>query len=423
MGKSSAHFFLWCAVAALLALMPVALRGDRGLALISQICIAAVACLSFNILFGEGGMLSFGHAVYSGMGAYLAIHAMNAIAAGALWLPILAVPLVGGLAGLTCALLFGYVSTRRPGTVFAMITLATAELFALASQVFSGYFGGESGVIANRAGNWGDWGIDLSSPRNVYYLIASYSFFCTLAMFAFTRTPLGRMLNAVRDNSQRVAFLGYNPRQVRYRAFVVAGFFAGIAGGLEALNFELVNPEVLAPSRSAAYVLFVYLGGSEMFVGPILGGIALVLGTVLLSELTRAWLLYLGMAFILVVLFVPGGLAGLPRVVWRFLRSSQFHQFWPIYLGEVAGLLMALAALMGLIEMLYHRQLAAVVGPMVQLAGVEINTGRASYWLGLAALFILGFGTFAAARSLVAVRSARQLVPLQDGVGQTKGAV
>jgi branched-chain amino acid transport system permease protein len=422
MRKSLACVFLWCAVAALLALMPFVLRSDHGLALISQICIAAVACLSFNILFGQGGMLSFGHAVYSGMGAYFAIHAMNAISAGALWVPIFAVPLVGGLAGLTCALAFGYVSTRRSGAVFAMITLATAELFAVASQVFSGYFGGESGVIANRGGNKGAWGLDLSSPRNAYYTIAGYSFICALAMFAFTRTPLGRLLNAVRDNAQRVAFLGYNPHLVRYLAFIVAGFFAGIAGGLEALNFELVSPEVLAPSRSAAYVLFVYLGGSEMFVGPVLGGIVMVLGTVLLSELTRAWLLYLGTAFILVVLFVPGGLATMPQMIWRCLRSSQFFQFWPVYLGQAAGLLLAMAGLIGLIEMLYHRQLAAVVGPVVQLAGVEIDTGHASPWLGLTALSFLGIGTFGVMRNFLSMRNASQLVPDQDGVGRNKGA-
>jgi branched-chain amino acid transport system permease protein len=262
----------------------------------------------------------------------------------------------------------------------------------------------------------------LSSPRNAYYTIAGYSFICALAMFAFTRTPLGRLLNAVRDNAQRVAFLGYNPHLVRYLAFIVAGFFAGIAGGLEALNFELVSPEVLAPSRSAAYVLFVYLGGSEMFVGPVLGGIVMVLGTVLLSELTRAWLLYLGTAFILVVLFVPGGLATMPQMIWRCLRSSQFFQFWPVYLGQAAGLLLAMAGLIGLIEMLYHRQLAAVVGPVVQLAGVEIDTGHASPWLGLTALSFLGIGTFGVMRNFLSMRNASQLVPDQDGVGRNKGA-
>ena len=96
-------------------------------------------------------------------------------------------------------------------------------------------------------------------------------------MFAFTRTPLGRMLNAVRDNPERVEFIGYNTQRVRYLAFIIAGFFAGIAGGLAAINFEIVTAEVVGAARSGAYLLFTFLGGATFFFGPIIGAVLLVL--------------------------------------------------------------------------------------------------------------------------------------------------
>jgi ABC-type branched-subunit amino acid transport system permease subunit len=109
------------------------------------------------------------------------------------------------------------------------------------------------------------------------------------------RTPLGRMLNAVRDNPERVEFVGYNTQRIRYTAFIIAGFFAGISGGLGALNFEIVTAEVVHAARSGAYLLFTFLGGATFFFGPILGAILMVLAFVLFSEFTKAWLLYLGL--------------------------------------------------------------------------------------------------------------------------------
>jgi branched-chain amino acid transport system permease protein len=126
-------------------------------------------------------------------------------------------------------------------------------------------------------------GITFGPQIQVYYLIAVYTFVCT-AMFAFTRTPLGRMLNAVRDNPERVEFVGYDTQKVRYLAFIIAGFFAGISGGLAALNFEIVTAEVVGAGRSGAYLLFTFLGGATFFFGPIMGAILMVLAFVLLQR-------------------------------------------------------------------------------------------------------------------------------------------
>jgi branched-chain amino acid transport system permease protein len=176
----------------------------------------------------------------SGLGSFMAIHAMN-LASGQLPIPLVLIPLVGGLGGLFFAVLFGYVTTKKSGTTFAMITLGMGELVAAMSLMFPSFFGGEGGITTNRVYGKPVFGITFGPQIQVYYLIAVYCFICTALMFAFTGTPLGRMLNAVRDNPERVEFIGYNTQRVRYYAFIIAGFFAGIGGGLAAINFEIVN--------------------------------------------------------------------------------------------------------------------------------------------------------------------------------------
>ena len=196
-------------------------------------------------------------------------------------------------------------------------------------------------------------------------------------MFAFTRTPLGRMLNAVRDNPERVEFIGYNTQRVRYLAFIVSGFFAGIAGGLAALNFEIVTAEVVGAARSGAYLLFTFLGGAAFFFGPIIGAVLMVLALVLLSELTKAWLLYLGLVFLFMVMYAPGGIASL---IMMNLRVAAFGKLRPL-LGCVPGAgaapaLVLLAGAGAMIEMVYHLQLNAALGPELQFLGVDARRQR-----------------------------------------------
>ena len=217
------RWLIWSLFALLLGLVPLVFNSGLGITVLSQMGIAIIACLSYNMLLGQGGMLSFGHAVYTGLGSFVAIHALNSVTGGSLPIPMAAVPLAGGLAGMGFAALFGYVTTRKSGTTFAMITLGLGELvFALALMVPE-FFGGEGGVSGNRVVKNGFLGISFGPPVQVYYLIACYTFVAVAAMFAFTRTPLGRMLNAVRDNPERVEFVGYNTQRVRYMAFIIAG--------------------------------------------------------------------------------------------------------------------------------------------------------------------------------------------------------
>ena len=395
---------VWLVAALVMAVAPWVFGSGLAITMLSQMGIAIIACLSYNMLLGQGGMLSFGHAVYTGLGAFVAIHALNVWCAAAWPLPVSLVPLVGGVAGMGFAALFGYVSTRKSGTTFAMITLGLAELVFAMSLMVPEFFGGEGGVTGNRVVGTPVFGISFGPAIQVYYLIALYTLASVVLMYAFTQTPLGRLLNAVRDNPERVEFIGYNPHRVRYSAFIIAGFFAGISGGLGALNFEIVNAEVVGAARSGGYLLFTFLGGATFFFGPIVGAILMVLAFVLLSELTKAWLLYLGAVFMLMVMYAPGGIASL---VMRNLQLARHGLMRPM-LGaySLLGLAFGLCALgvSALIEMVYHRQLNAAMGAQLRFLGSMIDTASPLHWCTLGAALLLAAAFFEWARKRFAVQ-------------------
>ena len=396
------RWLIWTLCALALMAAPLLFKSRLSLSLLSQAGYLAIICLSYNILLGQGGMLSFGHAVYAGLGSFLAIHAMNLAASGRFYLPLPLIPLVGGLAGLAVAALLGWVTTRKAGTAFAMITLGVGELVAAMALMFPGFFGGEGGLSANRVYGPSLWGFNFGPQIQVYYLIALYGFACTAAMFAFTRTPLGRLLNAVRDNPERVQFIGYDPQRVRYLAFLIAGFFAGIGGALAAINSEIVTAEAVSAVRSGNVLLFTFLGGTAFFAGPILGAGLMVLALVLLSEWTMAWLLYVGLVFLLMVMYAPGGLAGLIVAHWRVLSSGRLGRLGlgrmgVGYLVQATAALVALVGAATMIEMLYQLQFNAAVGPELRFIGLTLNITQLGDWLGAALVFLIGLGFFALA--------------------------
>jgi branched-chain amino acid transport system permease protein len=398
------RILVWSAFALVLVLAPLLLTSSLSHTMLSQMGILIIVCLSYNILLGQGGMLSFGHAVYSGLGAFMAIHTLNMISAGKLPLPVSMVPIVGGLAGLVFAAIFGSVTVKKSGTPFAMITLGICELIWAMSLMFPGFFGGEGGVSGNRVTGSSPFGITFGPQIQLYYLIAFYTFVCTALMFALTRTPLGRMLNAVRDNPERVEFVGYDTQRVRYIAFMIAGFFAGLGGALAALNFEIVTSENVSAPRSAVYLLFTFLGGCTFFFGAIIGGILSVLAFVLFSELTKAWLLYLGLLFLFMVMYAPGGIASL---IMMNLRVASFGKLKPM-LGKYLILFLSgavvLTGLAAVVEMVYHMQLNQAVGPELTFLKISLNTKNASSWVGAIAVMLLGLSVFEFTRRRFAVQ-------------------
>jgi branched-chain amino acid transport system permease protein len=384
------RYVIWGAFALLLIVAPMVFKGNFEVSLLSQMGIAIVACLSYNILLGQGGMLSFGHAVYTGLASFIAIHAMVGIGDGSLGIPMSLIPLVGGVAGAAFSVLLGFVTTKKAGTPFAMITLGLGELVFAMSLMVPEFFGGEGGVSGNRTAGTPVMGITYGPQLQVYYLIAFYTFICTALMFAFTRTPLGRMLNAVRDNPERVEFVGYNTQRVRYLAFIVAGFFAGVSGGMYAMNFEIATAEVVGAARSGAYLLFTFLGGAIFFFGPIIGAILMVLAGALLSEFTKAWLLWLGLIFLLMVMYAPGGIASLIMMNLRVAAFGKLRPLWGSYLAMLGTGLAVLAGAGALIEMVYHLQLSESLGSTMQFLGVTLDTHSVDAWFGSVFLVVVG---------------------------------
>jgi branched-chain amino acid transport system permease protein len=302
------------------------------------------------------------------------------------------------VAGFLMAVLLGAVSTKKSGNTFAMITLGVGELVWSMSLMLPEFFGGEGGVSSNRVAGQPFMGVTFGPQIEVYYLIAVYCFVCTVLMFAFTQTPLGRMLNAVRDNPERVEFIGYDTQRVRYYAFMIAGFFAGVGGGLYAINFEIVTAEVVGAHRSGAYLLFTFLGGSMFFFGPIIGAVLMVLAMVMLSEMTKAWLLYLGLTFLFMVMFAPGGIASLLMLNLRIASYGLLRKLLTAYLALAGTALVIVVGASAMVEMVYHIKLNEALGPMMSFAGATLDTRGMDAWVGATLVLVTGIGLFEVAR-------------------------
>ena len=416
------RILIWGAFALALTVAPLVFTSSLALTMLSQIGYLIIICLSYNILLGQGGMLSFGHAVYTGLGSFIAIHAMNRASSGDWGIPLVLIPVIGGLGGMFFAALLGYVTTKKSGTTFAMITMGIGELVASMALMFPEFFGGEGGITTDRVYGKPFFGLTFGSGMEVYYLIAAYCFVCTAAMFAFTGTPLGRMLNAVRDNPERVEFVGYNTQRVRYFAFIIAGFFAGVGGGLAAINFEIITAmDSVSVMRSGSYLLFTFLGGATFFFGPIIGAVLLVLASVLLSELTKAWLLYLGLVFLLMVMYAPGGVASLIMMNLRVARFGKWRRLAQPYLAIAASAMVMIVGGAAIVEMIYHLQLNAALGSQVSFMGVQLDTSSASTWTVAVAVFVVGLGLLEVARRWCLRRWERIQEEIEEAIKRGEG--
>ena len=392
------RWVLWSLFAIVLLVAPLIFDSGTSMTMLTKMGIGIIVCLSYNILLGQGGMLSFGHAVYSGLGAFAAIHALVKVGDEVWNIPVSLIPLVGGVAGLIVAAVLGSVTTKKSGTTFAMITLGIGAMVFSMSLMLPEFFGGEGGISGNRMVGDPVWGITFGPQIQVYYLIAVYCFICTALMFAFTQTPLGRMLNAVRDNPERVEFIGYDTQRVRYLAFMIAGFFAGIAGGLHAINDEIVTAEVVGAEYSGMYLLFTFLGGALFFFGPIIGAVLMVLATVLLHELTKAWMLYLGVIFLIMVMYAPGGISSLIMMNLRVAAYGFLRKLWVAYLALAGTAVPLVVGVAVIVEMVYHIQMNEGMGPEMSFMGVALSVDSVDAWVGAVFLTLTGAALFELAR-------------------------
>lgn len=379
---------------ALLLVLPALLSSGLLNASVQMLISALFAC-AYSLLSGRAGMLSFGHAAYFGVGAFATAHAMNALG-GAGLLPTPLLPLVGGLVGLLVGVVAGWFATQRAGTAFAMITLAIAELLHSLAPQLPGWFGGESGVSTMRMPAWG---FDFGSTVHVYYVVLGWVLLSLGCLYFHTQTPLGRLTLGLRENAHRLRFLGYDVHGLGVSAFALSAMFSGVAGGLQVLSNEAVNYVVFDASVSAAVVLNSYIGGVGTFLGPALGAAVMTFFGYAVSDTTQLWLLYQGVLFVLVMMFVPQGITGVFITTAALLRRHGAARVLPGVLAGVAAVLLLAAGGVFLLEALQrlcsqdYRSLARMQAgwPPLQLFGRAWAPDAIGTWL--LPLVLLAAGT------------------------------
>ena len=379
---------------ALLLALPALLSASMLNAAIQMLIAALFAC-AFNLLCGQGGMLSFGHSAYFGVGVFATVHAMNALAGQGL-LPTPLLPVMGALAGMVFGAIAGWCATQRTGTYFAMITLALAELVHALAPHIKGVFGGESGVSAMRMPAWG---FSFGEGRHLYYMTLFWVLLALLLLYGYTRTPLGRLTLGLRENGHRLRFLGYNTHLLAVLVFTVSSMFSGLAGGLQAVNNELGNYVVFDAQLSSSVVLNSYIGGVNMFLGPALGAALMTFFGLAVSDLTRSWLLYQGILFVVVMLFMPTGLAGLAQTWALARRSCGARRLLPLvgaWLVALALLSLGTVFAIELLQQLFSTDYRAGVQagapwPAVRQFGRAWAPGAVTTWL--VPLVLLAAGT------------------------------
>ena len=350
----------WIIGALLLCVLPWIFNNNSSITIMNQMWITVIFALAYNMLLGQGGMLSFGHAVYMGMGGFFCMHIMNYVEDFGVALPLPLLPLFGGLFGMGFAMIIGAFSTSGSGVRFAMISLGVGELIAACSIIIVAFFGGEEGISGDRTYGLPFFGVEFLKQIEVYYLISFWLLQSAFLMYLFSRTPVGRMANAVRDNPERAQFLGYSSRWVRFYSFMASGFFCGIAGALFAINYEILTEENLNASSSGVILLITFLGGVGFFFGPIIGAIAFTLLQTVLSLETELWAFYAGTLFLATVMYFPGGLAGLLMMHVPVFRLGNQKKLIMPYLKTLLPGAIGILGVAALVEMIFHYRHAAL---------------------------------------------------------------
>ena len=293
-------------VAAALVLLPaaVAATGNGFLLVIgTRIVIMAIAAVSLNLILGYGGMVSFGHAAYLGIGGYaVGILAHSGIHSGLVQWP------VAILASGVFALLVGMLSLRTRGVYFIMVTLAFAQM---AYYVATGLdaFGGDDGLTIYRRSQFGL--VDLSGKVGFYYLCLALLAAAVILVWRLASSRFGLVVQGSRSNDKRMQALGFPTYRYRLTCFVIAGTLCGMAGALLGNHTDFVSPSMMYWTRSGDLIIMVVLGGMGSVIGPLIGAVALLVLEEMLSGITEYWQIILGPLLLLVVLFARGGIDGL----------------------------------------------------------------------------------------------------------------
>jgi branched-chain amino acid transport system permease protein len=306
------------ALLAALALLPlyVALTGDRFLlTLFTRIVILALAAVSLNLILGYGGMMSFGHAAYLGIGGYaVGILAYEGVGSGFVQWP------VALFASALFALVVGALSLRTRGVYFIMITLAFAQM---AYYVASGLarYGGDDGLTINARSSFAGL-VNLSNKTQFYYVCLALLYGCIYLVWRLANSRFGLAIQGARSNDVRMRAIGFPTYRYKLACFVIAGTMCGLAGALIANHTDFISPAMMFWTRSGDLIVMVVLGGMGTLFGPLLGAVALLVLEEALSGITEYWQIILGPLLLLVVLFGRGGIDGLLRLLDEKVRRG-----------------------------------------------------------------------------------------------------
>ena len=280
-------------------------------ALGTRVLVLGLAAMSVNFLLGFTGVLSFGHAAYFGLGAYGAGLTLKFLAASTP-LAVVCGTLLGGIAGA----LLGALIVRRRGVYFAMVTIAFGQVFYYIAFQWSSLTGGDDGLrgFARQPLGFGLFSIDIAANTLAFYYFVLACFALVTGAMAFVlRSPFGRTMLAIRENERRARFLGIPVERHIWIAFTLSCFFVAFAGALYALVNNFADPRGLHYSQSGDFVIMAVMGGMRTFWGPLLGAAVFVVLQDYLSSITINWMSFIGLMFVLVVLFFPRGLLGVIR--------------------------------------------------------------------------------------------------------------
>lgn len=354
--------------------------------LLAQWCILMLACLSVTLLIGQGGLLSFGQALYFGVGAYAAVllQPLLPLQGAGQVLGLVSLPLLGGLAAAVSARLIAPWLLRHGGIAFAMMTLALGELVATLSQSMPQWTGGEAGLTINRSAPVGATGLNLGQEHVVVFVLLVYAVVGWALARRWVRSPLGLAWRASRDNPHRVQSLGYRLSDVRCRLLVASSGLCGAAGGLFALYFEHVTTDVFSAHRSSLLLLFALLGGGGTLWGAVGGSLLWVVTQQGLSQWTQGWMAYLGLVFMLLVVYAPQRVTAGPAPGPRWLNLHT-QPAWQRGLALASGAL----GLVALIEMGYQWRDISTLGAQWRLAGWTFDITHPLPWLTALGLVLL----------------------------------
>jgi len=305
------------ALATFLLLMAPQLLKVTQIRMLNEIAYFSLFAVSFNLLFGYAGLLSFGHAAYFGLGAYTTAILLKRMAGTPLLLSIL----LGGMAGAIGGAIIGFFCVRRKGSYFVLLTLAFNQLLWAVAWKWRDLTRGDDGIggFVPKNVDLGILTLHMASTETMYYVSCAIVIILLLVAWYLMKTPFGNTIRTVKVNEERAAFLGYNINFSKMLIFTVASFFAGIAGSLFAVFQDFVSPNVMDLKMSTEVALMTVLGGTGSFLGPVLGAAIFVYLSDWISSLWDRWEFIMGVLFIILVLYLHQGAIGL---IPKKIRSS-----------------------------------------------------------------------------------------------------